>query len=68
VRYTVHHDLNGDRDLLFNLLRRDARPLRDDFDVVVGYVGICFNGELVEGDASPNEQEHRERDDENTVA
>ena len=47
VRDAVHCDFERDRNLLLDLFGGDARPLRDDFDIVVGYVWICFDGELM---------------------
>ena len=39
---------------------RDARPLRDDLDVVVGDVGIGFHRKVVERDRAPDEQQERD--------
>jgi hypothetical protein len=38
---------NGGRSLLLHLLGRDARPLRNDLDIVVGHIWICLDGELM---------------------
>jgi len=48
MRNAVHHDLERNRNLLFDLLRRDSRPLGNDLDVVVGYVGISLNRQPLE--------------------
>jgi hypothetical protein len=48
VRQPVHHDFNGDGDLLLHLFGRAARPLRDDLHVVVGYIRISFDGQILE--------------------
>ncbi len=61
-----HADLEGDGDLLLDVFGGAAGPLGDDVDVVVGYVGIGFDGEVVEGDDSPSKQE--DRDDQNDEA
>ncbi len=57
----VHHDFKWNRNLLFDLLRRDPRPLRDDLDVVVGYVRISLNGKTAERNDSPAEQDECNR-------
>ena len=44
VRDAVHDDFQRDRDLLFDLFGGDSRPLRDDLDVIVGDIGIGFDG------------------------
>ena len=44
----VHHDFNRDGDLLLHLFSRAARPLRDDLYVVISYIRIGFNGEILE--------------------
>ena len=48
LRDAVHHDLKRNRDLLLDLFRRNPRPLSDDLDVVVGYVGISLNRQPLE--------------------
>ena len=48
VRQPVHHDFDGNRDLLLHLFGGAAGPLRNDLDVVVGYVGISFHGQRYE--------------------
>ena len=50
VRHAVHHDLKRNGDLLLHLFGGAARPLGDDLDVVVGHVGIRFDGQAVERD------------------
>ncbi len=52
----VHHRLKRNRDLLLDLFRGNSWPLRDDLDIVIGDVGIGFDGELVERDRSPAKQ------------
>ena len=51
----VHDGFQRDGDLLLDLLGRDARPLRDDVDVIVGHIGIGFDGKAMEGDNAPGE-------------
>ena len=48
ARNAVHAVFERNRDLLLDLLGGDARPLRDDFDVVIGNVGISFDRKLME--------------------
>src|ERR1700727_2450307 len=57
MRHAGHLNLDGDRDLLFHLLRRAARPLRNDRDVVVGDVWIGFDRQVVERDGPPASQQ-----------
>ncbi len=67
VGNTVHAIFERNGYLLFNLFGGDAGPLRDDFDVVVGDIGIGFHGELMERNSSPNEQDNGQRDDNKPV-
>ena len=67
LRNAGHLDLGGHGDLLFDILRRVARPLGDDVDVVVGDVGIGLDGEVVERDSASDEQHDRDCEDENAV-
>jgi hypothetical protein len=53
---------SGNRHLLLDLLGGDARPLRDDLDVVVGHVGISFDRQLMERNSAPDKQQDREGD------
>src|SRR5580658_2771552 len=55
--YSVHYDFKRNRDLLFDLFRRNSRPLRDDLDVVVGYVGIGLDGQIAERDNAAGEKQ-----------
>ena len=50
-----------DGDLLLDLFGGAAGPLRDDLDVVVGDVGIGLDGQVVERDDAPDEQQNGER-------
>ena len=43
MRHAVHLNFDGNRDLLFHLFRRSARPLRNDLDVIIRHVGIGFD-------------------------
>src|SRR5579863_548915 len=63
----VHHDLDGDRNLLFHFLGRAARPLRNDGYVIVGDVGIRFHRQVVKGDASPNQEQCGDRKNQEAV-
>ncbi len=56
ARDTVHPDLKWNGDLLLDLFGGDPRPLRNDFDVVIGDVGICLDRELVKGNRAPREE------------
>ena len=57
VRDAVHHVFEGDGDLLLHLLGGPAGPLRDDPGVVVGYVGVCLDGKVLELDYPYAEEE-----------
>ena len=46
-------DFDGDGDLLLGFFGGSAGPVRDDVDVVVGDVGVGFDGEILEGDGFP---------------
>src|SRR5580698_926407 len=67
MRDAVHHDFQWDGDLLFDLFRRNPRPLRDDLDVVVGHVGIGLDGQVPEGNDAPGEKHHGESQHQQTV-
>jgi hypothetical protein len=58
---TVQYDFEGDSDLLFYLFSSAARPLRDDNNVIIRYVGICLDRKILEGNGSPDEQQDRDR-------
>ena len=53
VRDAVHDDFEWNRDLLFNLLRRNSRPLRNHLNVVVRHVGVGLNRKITESDDAP---------------
>ena len=55
---SVHLNFNRNGDLLFHFFRGAARPLRNDLHVVVGDVGIGFDGQIVKRDRPPDQQEH----------
>src|SRR5580700_2320680 len=55
-RNTVHHDFHRDGNLLLDLLRRDSWPPRDNVDVVIRHIRICFYGKPVERNHSPGKQ------------
>ena len=54
----VHHGFDGNGDLLLNLLRRYARPLRDDVDIIVGHVGIGFDRQTMKRHNAPCEEQN----------
>jgi len=56
VRNAVHRDFQRNGHLLLDLFRGNSRPLRDNLHIVVGYVRIGLNGQLMERDGAPNEQ------------
>ena len=58
VRNAGHLDLDRHRDLALDLLGAAARPLGDDLDVVVGDVGIGFDGQVAERDDAPGGEHH----------
>ena len=49
-------NLNGHADLLFDLLGGAARPLGDDLHPVVGDIRVGFDGQFMEGEATPQHQ------------
>jgi hypothetical protein len=55
MRQPVHHDLNGYRDLLLDFFScaPDVIPIRDDLDVIVGYVRVGFDRQIVKRDRAP---------------
>ena len=63
----VHRGLNWNRHLLLDLLGGDSRPLRDDIDVVVGYVGIGLHRKPVERHDPPHKQQDADGQDEKAV-
>src|SRR5580692_893183 len=68
VRDAVHHDFERNRDLLLDLFRRNPRPLSDDLDIVVGYIGIRLNGKVTEGNDAPSEKQQGEPQNKQAVA
>src|SRR5260370_7498543 len=67
VRNAIHRSLKWNGDLLLHLFRGNSRPLRDDLDVVVGYVRVGFYRKVVERDDAPNEQQNAERKHKQTI-
>src|SRR5271169_5336978 len=67
VRHSVHLNFDRHGDLLFYLFRRAARPLRDDLYVVVRYVGISFDREVVKRIGAPNKQKTRHHHNDEAV-
>src|ERR1700693_3378988 len=59
VRDAIHDDFERNRDLLLDLLRGNSRPLRNDFNVVICYVGIGLNGKVMESDDARCEKQQR---------
>ncbi len=59
VRDAVHCYFKGNGDLLLDLLGGDARPLRDDFHIIVGHVGIRFDGKLMKRNCAPAKKQDR---------
>ena len=57
VRNAVHHDFERNGDLLLHLFGRNAGPLGDDLDVVVGDVGIGLHRKAAEGNDAPDEEQ-----------
>src|SRR6202790_113612 len=60
VGNTIQLDLKRDGDLLFHLFCGVTGPLGNDLDVGVGDVWIGFNGQIVERNDAPNEQDDSE--------
>src|SRR5579862_7900252 len=59
VRDSVHLNLDGNGDLLLDFFGGASGPLRDDLHPGVGHVGIGFDGQIVEGDHTPDKEEQR---------
>ncbi len=55
----VEFDFQGNGDLLFDFFGGVAGPLRDDLRVGVGDVGIGLDGQGVERDDAPDEEDER---------
>src|SRR5689334_18041630 len=68
VRYAIQLDFERDCYLLFHFLCRVSRPLGDDLRVGVGNVWVGFNGQIVEGNDSPDKKHHRHTQNQNAVA
>src|SRR5215469_1076642 len=64
----VHHGLERNGDLLLNLLGGNTGPLRDDFDVVVGYVRVSLNGQIVERDDAPDKKHEGQSENQQAIA
>ena len=60
MRDAVHFDFKWNRNLLFDLFRGNSRPLRNDFNLVVGDVGIGLDGEIAKRDNASGEKYQRE--------
>ena len=67
VRKPVHLDFDGNGDLLFHFFGGAARPLGDDLNVIVGDVGVGFDRKIVKRNRAPNEQQHGESQNQETV-
>ena len=67
LRDAVHDDFERDGDLLLDLLGRDARPLRDDLDVIVGHVRIGVDGQMVERHVADAGQQNRKSQNEQAL-
>ncbi len=63
----IHGDFERNRDLLFHLLRGPARPLRNHLNVVIGYVGICLDGQVVKGDSTPDEKQESDKNNQKAI-
>ena len=67
VRDAVHHHFDRNRHLLLYLFGGAPRPLSNDLDIVVGYVRVRINGQLVKRDHSPDHQEDGTRQNKEPV-
>ena len=67
VRNARHDNFQRNRHLLLNLFGRAAGPLGDDGDVIIGYIRIGFDGQIVERNGAPNEQQNGPCGDEKTI-
>ena len=67
VRDAVHHGFERNRDLLLDLLGGNSGPLSDDFDVVVGHVGIGLDRQIVERDDAPDKQHKARRQNQQAI-
>ena len=63
VRDAGHADFERDGDLLLDVFSRAPGPLRDDGDIVVGDVGVSLDGEVVERDSTPHEEQDGQHED-----
>src|ERR1700730_2929329 len=63
----VRGDFEWNRDLLLDLFCRNSRPLSNDLNVVVGYVGISLNGQALERKNPSGEKYQRQSQDEQTI-
>jgi hypothetical protein len=54
VRQAVHHDLEWNSYLLFDLFSGAARPLCNYLNIVVGDIRISFDRQDFEGDDAPD--------------
>ncbi len=68
IREAVHHDFDGNGDLLFHFLRGPSGPLRDHLHIVIGDVGIRLDRQVLEGDRTPHEKQNGDGYDEKTIA
>lgn len=62
-----HGNFKRHSDLLLNFFSGAAGPLRNDLDIVIGYVGIGFDRQVVEGDDAPGEEDDGHCQDNETV-
>ena len=57
MRNPVHHDLDWNGYLLFHFLGGPAGPLGDDLNVVIGYIRISFDRQIVKRNGAPDQQQ-----------
>jgi len=57
--HSVQLHLEWHGDLLLHLLRRVAGPLRNHLCIGVRDIGIGLDGQVMEGNSTPNEQRFR---------
>src|ERR1700691_4983808 len=67
VRDAGHLDFNRHRDLLLHFFRSASRPLRNHLDVVVGYIGVRLDWQIMERDSAPDKQQDGNRQDHEPV-
>src|ERR1700730_14169394 len=67
MRNAVHLDFDGNGDLLLDFLGSPSRPLCNHLNPGIGNIGIGFDREVVKRDHSPNEEQDRQAEHDETI-